>query len=170
VSSATVGSGQTVTITARYGGTSATATLTVLPPAQAPFSSLTVLVTFQPTGNPSGQFSLVVTPDAGNVTYTASDASGMSFTNGIPSNQNQTFTFNAIQPGAIAGVADFIWGPNSLNASSALLSLTLHPESVGGVLAGTITGTLSVTGTPFPAGGASVTLSGAITGSYFGLL
>jgi len=168
ISAGTVTTSQTVTITATYGGTSVQAVLTVLPAATAAFSSLNAVITFQPTGNPSGQLPLTITPDAGNVTYTAVEGIGISFINGTALNQNQTFTFNTFQPGVV-GFADFIWRPNSFNVSSASLTLTLHSAGSEGILLGTITGTLSITGTPYPAGGATVTLSGPITGNYTGL-
>jgi uncharacterized protein (TIGR03437 family) len=165
VSAAVVTSNQAVTITASYAGASMQAPLMVLPPAKALFSSLMTALTFAPIGSPSGQFPLTITPDSGNETYTATSGIGILFVNGTLSNQNQTFTFNAIQPGAI-GVADFIWGATSLKASSASLSLTLHQTGPAGVLLGTISGTLTITGTPYPAGGNSVTLSGTVQGSY----
>jgi uncharacterized protein (TIGR03437 family) len=166
VSTSMVASNQTVTIVATYNGSTAQATLTVTPPAGPLFSELIADLTFQPAGSPSGAFVLIITPDTGNVTYSASEGN-ISFTNGTLSNQGQTITFNGIQPGPV--LALFIFGSTSLDVSSATLSLTLKStSSLSSVLLGSITGTLSVTGVPYPSGGNAVTLSGAITGMYFG--
>ena len=76
----------------------------------------------------------------------------------------QTFTFNTISPLA----NDFYFGNPVLGAvwldpvSSATLNFTLKPADL---FTGSLSGTLSVTGTPY-GGGAAVTLSGAISGNY----
>jgi len=166
VSTSVVGSNQTVTITGAYSGTSAQANLAVTPPATALFSQLDALLTFEPVGSPSGPFGLIITPDAGNATFTASDGP-ITFTHGTVSNQGQTFTFDEVQPGFLV---EFIYGSSEVvGVSSAKLVLTLKSTSpLPSTLLGTITGTLSVTGTLYPPGTAG-SLSGTITGSYTGL-
>jgi uncharacterized protein (TIGR03437 family) len=166
ISTGAASSNQTATITATYVGSIAQATLTVTQAAgTAPFVSLLAPVTFQPVGYPSGQLVLQVTPNAGNVTYTAT-ISGLTFVNGVASNQNQTFTFSALQPGTLL-MPTLFYGTPTLQVSSASLTFTLAQSyAAGGFAAGSLTGTMNVTGTPIPAGGASVTASGAIVGNY----
>jgi trimeric autotransporter adhesin len=168
VSAGTVGSNQAVTITAAYNGSSAQATLTVTPAAAAAFSSLLSTLTFQPTGNPSSQFTLQVTPQAGNATYTAAIEGLPFFVNGTASNQNQTFTFTTLYSNAVTTSPAFMFNGSLLRVSSASLSFTLTvspAESGGGIANGSLSGTFSVTDTPV-LGGATVTASGAIGGIY----
>ena len=168
VSAGTVTSNQAVAITAAYNGSSAQATLTVTPPAAAAFSSLLLTVTFQPAGNPSSQFTLQVTPDAGNATYTAAIEALPFFVNGTASNQNQTFTFTTLYSSAVTTSPAFGFNGSLLRVSSASLSftLTINPaESGGGIANGSLSGTFRVTGAPV-LGGAPVTASGAIGGNY----
>jgi trimeric autotransporter adhesin len=165
ISTTAVASNQSVTITAAYGGNSAQAVMSLTPPAAPLFSSLIAVITFAPVGSSSSQFPLTITPDAGNVTYSATEASGMTFTGGTVSNQGQTFTFNNFRAG-VDNIAQFIYGANDIQASSVSMVVTLQPTPNTEGALGTITGTLTVTGTPFPAGGASMTLSGTLSGSY----
>ncbi len=165
VSTTTVSSNQTATITATYGGGSAQTSLSLTPAVTAaPFSSMILTVNFQPTGAPSGTLSITVTPNAGNATYTASFANGVAFTllNGTTTNQGGTFTFNTVQPNAKflpPGSGTF------LSVTAASFSFSLTPSAQLGPAYGSVTGMLSVTGSP-SSGAAAVTLSGAITGSY----
>jgi uncharacterized protein (TIGR03437 family) len=168
VSAGSVSSNQAVTITAAYNGSSAQTMLTVTPAAVAAFSSLLSTVTFQPTGNPSSQFTLQVTPQAGNATYTATIEGVPFFVNGTSSNQNQTFTFTTLYSSAVTTSPAFSFNGSLLRVSSASLSftLTVNPaESGGGTANGSLSGTFSVTGTSV-LGGSAVTASGVIGGNY----
>ena len=128
------------------------------------FSSLTAAITFEPNGGSSGQFSLTIAPNANGINYTATEALNISFINGTLSNSGQTFTFNSVQAG-VGFFALFDWGANSWVVSSASMTLTLQPNPAT-PSAGAITGSLTITGAPYPGGGAAVTLSGPINGAY----
>jgi uncharacterized protein (TIGR03437 family) len=167
ISTGAVGSNQTATLTATYGGSSAQATLSVTQaaaPANAAFVSLAATLAFQPAGHPSSDLFLLVTPDSGAVTFAATITPELTLTNGTASNKNQTFTSNDLQPGASAFI---IVGGTLLRVSSASLNFTLKQLDAGdGFATGSVTGTLSLKGTPYPTGGASVTVSGPIFGDY----
>jgi hypothetical protein len=54
-----------------------------------------------------------------------------------------------------------------MQVTNASFTITLTPgQSAFGYQTGSATGNLSVTGTPYPNGGTSVTLSGALVGTY----
>ncbi|HXK02687.1 MAG TPA: hypothetical protein VMS37_09815 [Verrucomicrobiae bacterium] len=168
VSVGTVASNQTVTITASYGGISKQTTLMVLAPATAVFSSLLTTLTYSPTGYPSGAFLLTITRDAGNTTYTATNGFGTLFVGGTLSNSTDgtlTFTFNAIKSGPL-GIPEFGWGLNAFNVSSTSMTLNLYPTVASYIYGGNISGTLTITGTPYPLGGNTATLSGTVQGGY----
>jgi len=169
VSVQSVTTSQAVTITATYGSASAQATITVMPGggASISFSSLTATLTFSPTGYSSGQFPLTITPNAGNGTYTGTSGIGVSFTNGTIS--GNTLTFNSLQPGSVFQTAEFDWGSNIFLATGVSMTLTLQPTSTVGVILGSITGTVSVTGTFFPGGGSAITLTGPLSGNFTAL-
>jgi len=159
ISTSAVNSTQAAGFTAFYGDQGEIATLSIIPAGAPFFSMLSAAPLFQPTGTGSCQTYLMVTPNAGNVTYTA-EAGTTTFDNGAVTNQGQTITFSSLQ----SGNNFFVCGSTDLSVSSGSLTFTLRPGSLG-YLHGTLSGTLSVTGTPI-AGGASVTLSGAISGTY----
>jgi uncharacterized protein (TIGR03437 family) len=163
VSTGVVTSNQTATITATYGGSSMQTSLTVTAAATASLKSLQASVTFQPAGSASFQTIITITPNAGNVSYSASLPGGASFINGTATNQGQTFTFSAVQPNG-----SFLVPPASifLVVASGSLNVTLTPTASSAAFAqGNISGTLSLTGSPL-GGGTALTLSGPITGSY----
>ncbi len=159
---AAVTSAQTVTITASYSGTSAEANLSVTAgPAAPPFTSLLCPCTFQPVGYPAFQANLEVLPNAGNTTYTATIPL-INWPSGTASNNNQTFTFNTVG----TGFSEFFYGGLELSpVTSATLSFTITPNQVAPSL-GNLSGTFSVTGTPYASGGAAQTVSGTIIGTY----
>jgi hypothetical protein len=124
-------------------------------------------VTFQPVGYPSFQLSFTVTANAGNMTYTAvidENAPSLTLLNGTAS--GQTITFETLKP-ALNPIAVIIFGSTVLNQlSAASLTFTLNQTlAVPGTAEGSLTGTFSVTGTPFGSS-TPVTLSGAIAGTY----
>jgi hypothetical protein len=138
--------------------------------AASPFIELIVIPTFQPAGYPSiSTATFVVTPDPGNATFTACIDGcdlGTVLINGTTGNQGQTFTFNALQ--STQGVILFAGSSTGLlQISSAALTFTLsQTTSSGNIVLGNVTGTLTVTGTPYGAAGNPVTLSGPISGTY----
>lgn len=155
---------QSVTITASYGGVSQQASLSVTAVTAPSFQSLTFLGTFQPSGFPSSMIDFTLIPNAGNATYTATIDGVLTMLNGVAMNNGLTFSFNA-------GVQSPSYFPlttvSILQVSSASMTFTLSPETTYTGFAGTVSGTLSVTGAPL-AGGNAVTLSGAVSGNYFG--
>ena len=172
VSTTTVGANQTATLTASYSGSSAQATLTVTPPSPPPFLTLSAApLLFQPVGFASGNIGLSLALNADNTTYTATIGGSPTFTNGTFSAQGQTFTANVLQPSTISPPYGLFVAPgtNFYLISGASLTFTLAPK-LAGFPTGNLSGTLSVTGTPYPGGGAPVTLSGAISGSYVATL
>jgi len=180
ISTGTVSSSQSVIITATYGGGSSQAMLTVTQAAatNAVVQQISILsADFFPVGYPAielGPILVSANPalNPADTTYTAqigdSLAVAIGFLNGVASNQNQTFTFSTLENGS--GSFSFPGGPN-LTVSSATLIFTLGPPTTGsdgpgGADKGGLTNaTLSFTGTPVD-GGASVTISGPITGTY----
>jgi hypothetical protein len=130
------------------------------PPLIAPFTSLTATATFKPAGYAQGTVSFTLTPNAGASTYTAAVSSATTFINGTVSNQGQTFTFNSLQPGF-----NQFAGGIQLTATSGSMTFTLTQTSVqGGQASGTLTGTLTITGSGILGG--VITASGPITGTY----
>jgi uncharacterized protein (TIGR03437 family) len=170
VSTSSVTSSQTITITATYAGGSTQATLTLKASGGGsslpPFTAIEAVCTYQPNGYPAEQLILSILPNAGNVTYTASVVSegpGLTFVNGMAS--NQTITFASLQQGPDGTSPVFLVGTTSLAVSNASLTFTLIPMPTT-PLVGNVSGTLTVTGTPFPSGGATVTIAGNIVGTY----
>jgi uncharacterized protein (TIGR03437 family) len=168
VSTATVTSDQTVAIMATYNGSTASANITVKSAALT-FLKLSGFPIFQPTGSPSDTFNFELTPDAGNVTYTANVDSGFYFVGGTVSNQGKTFTFNQVRP-AFGNLALFDYLGNVIQIFSGTMNLTLAPNSSPSGLSksGKLSGTLSLTGTNYyPVSGGAVNLSGSIAGDYY---
>jgi len=129
----------------------------------APFANLVGTVTFQPFGSPSGQVIFTVTPNAGNLSFSASVSGGATFINGNAGNNNQTFSFVGMQPGGLF-VAPGLSTP--LTVTGGYLNFTITPTTSGIVgNEGSLAGTMSVTGTPGN-GAAPITLTGAISGTY----
>lgn len=135
------------------------------PATTAPlFLQLTSSVLFQPSESASGNVFITVTPNAGNVTYSARIGL-LIFTNGTATNEGQTLTFNSVQP-------DGFFGPPSgasMIPSGGELILTLVQTATGsGGTRGNVTGSWSVTGRPFgsPVGSSPGTISGTIVGTY----
>jgi hypothetical protein len=120
-------------------------------------------------GFASGPLALFpITLNADHVTYSVT-VGGPVLTNGTFSNNGLTFTANALQSSTITPPYGIFVAPgeNEFRVSTESLTITLTQTSaVGTSIGGTFTGTLSVTGTPFPSGGSAVTLSGPIQGQY----
>ncbi len=165
ITTQTVTSSVMVTISASYNGPAVTQQFTLSAPVPAPFQSVDCLVTFEPSGYPSSQITINITPNAGNLSFTG-DLISMTFINGVPSNNDQTFTFTAFQAGIFNQPPVLVTSTGSYEVSSAALTITLKQSSPYINLLGTVSGTMSVTGTPYPQGGAAVTLSGQIVGTY----
>lgn len=164
---------QPFTITAAYNGQSVVTSLTVTSAtASSPFTEIIVIPTFQPAGYPAiTTASFTVTPDAGNATYTAcidGCQSGAVLLNGTTSDQGKTFTFNTLQAGRSNNILFAGSSTGLLQLSS--ISLTFSTSQFNAISAGsangTITGTLTATGTPYLASGAAITLSGPLSGNY----
>jgi hypothetical protein len=142
------------------------------PPASNPYASFLVdSATFQPVNFASGLVLLFpFTANADNLTYSVGlSGAGATLTNGIFTNNGQTFAANALQSNVtVPPYGVFIApGGNQFLVSSASLGFSATPTSTfGNTVFGNIAGTLTVTGTPFPYGGASTTLQGAISGTY----
>jgi hypothetical protein len=125
------------------------------------FSELICNCTYQPTGYPAQIALVTVLPNAGNTTYSAT-LSGLQFINGTAS--NLTFAFNEFQSAFGPTTPLFYVGTTALQVSAVALTFTLTP--MANPIAGNVAGVLTVTGTPYPAGGASITVSGNIIGTY----
>jgi hypothetical protein len=124
---------------------------------------------FQPSGSASGNLVLTLTPNAGNQTWSAAFGE-VTFTNGVFTGGGLTFTANALQSNTISPPYGLFTAPggNFYLVSSASLTFTLAPTFTGGgAQEGSFAGTLTVIGTPYPGGGAPVTLSGAISSSEY---
>jgi uncharacterized protein (TIGR03437 family) len=161
VSAATVISDQTATITASYGGTSAQAVLTVTPPPPLSFSSLVISGNWNIPGYPALFIGWTLQPNNGVATFTVTGADVPTFGDCTASNGNTAFTCTALSQGLqIVANAAF-----EIEVSSGSLAFTLTPPAPSTPL-GTVTGTLSVTGSSLISGGAAQTYSGSITGSY----
>jgi hypothetical protein len=87
------------------------------------FLSLTATPTFQLVGYPSGVVVLTMTPNAGNVTFSASVGS-LNVTGGILSNQGTTITFAPQQVTGLGSFFDYASG-GLYRVSSFSLSVTL---------------------------------------------
>ncbi|HLK62561.1 MAG TPA: IPT/TIG domain-containing protein [Bryobacteraceae bacterium] len=166
VTTGSVNATQSVTITATYGGGSAQASLSVTAPPSggtvANFSSLIATVTYQPTGSPSSQTIIEVTPNAGNTTFTA-NLTGLMLLNGTFSNQGQTLTFTTAQPQLQGYPPIYVVGTTQFYVSSMNLTLSF-PGPITSF--GNVGGSLSFSGHTITDGSA-VSFSGAITGTYF---
>jgi uncharacterized protein (TIGR03437 family) len=156
-----------VTITASFGGGSASATLSVTASAPAaPFKELFLSFVLSAQGYPSsGLTPFLLTPNNGSPTFSA--ASGMTFTDCSASNGLLTFSCSTLSPSLQEFAA---LGYPTLVVTSASLQFTLNPggSSTPGVT-GSLSGSLSVTGTAFNgtvSGGAPVTISGPLSGTY----
>lgn len=123
------------------------------------FLELSGIVTFQPTSAPSQRFSISLTPNAGNVTYSAR-VNGATFLNGTATNQGRTFTFNTIQPNGLFFTTEGTF--TSVTAGSLIVTVT-PTGGFGKTTLGDVAGSISVTGSR---GGPPLTLAGAITGTY----
>jgi uncharacterized protein (TIGR03437 family) len=156
---------ETAIVTASYGGVSQQATFTITPGSSPAFTSLSSQILYSPPGATAFQTSLAVSPNAGNTTYSATLEGGqLVLVNGTVSSDGSTFSFNA----GFASGGTFTYNATStLKVSTATLTFRLQPDQAHGVTlnTGTLSGTLSVTGTP-QAGGSAVTLTGAISGQY----
>ncbi len=147
-------------------------------------ASLMANVTYQPSGFPSSQLMIQITPNAGDSTYTARTIGNImvAFANGtaVIRGHAQTFTFDSITPGRNMVVL----GSSYLSVTGASLLLALDPTSTspnvsGG--SGSVSGTLSLTTTPYAGwgpngksphsstagkGDTNVATSGQLIGSY----
>jgi hypothetical protein len=124
---------------------------------------------FLPGGFNAGTVLLELTPNADNSTYSAKLNGGATFTNGIFSANGLSFSASVLQPNATVPPYGYFLAPDSTRYVVSSGSLTFNLGATvtsSNVQMGNITGTLSVTGTPY-GGGAQVTLSGPISGPYF---
>ncbi len=127
-------------------------------------------LSFQPTGFPSGTVSLSLSLNASGGTYLTNINGGLPIlTDGVFASSGGSFSAGALQP----NVTYPPYGVFALSNTSVFLvqtasvHFTVSPTfASGGVQFGSLTGTLTVTGTPYPGGGAAVTVSGPISGSY----
>ncbi len=113
-----------------------------------------------------------LTPNADNSTYSAKLNGGATFTNGIFTANGLSFSASVLQPNATVPPYGYFLAPDSTRyvVSSGSLTFNLGASVISSnVQTGNITGTLSITGTPY-GGGAQVTLSGPISGPYFATL
>jgi hypothetical protein len=136
------------------------------------FSSFGPVETFFLPGLTSGAVLLELTPNADNSSYSAKLNGGVTFTNGIFTANGLSFSASVLQPNATVPPYGYFLAPDSTRyvVSSGSLTFNLASSVISSnVQTGTITGTLSITGTPY-GGGAQVTLSGPISGPYFATL
>jgi len=127
---------------------------------------------FQPGGFTGGTVLLAVTPNADNSTYSAQLNGGATFTNGTFTGNGLMFSASVLQPNATVQTYGYFLAPDSTRYVVASGSLTFNLNASplsSNAQTGTITGTLSITGTPY-GGGAPVTLSGPISGPYLATL
>ena len=127
---------------------------------------------FQPAGFAAGTVLLALTPNADNSTYSAQLNGGATFTNGIFTGNGLSFSASILQPNSSNPPYGYFLTPDSQRflVSSGSLNFNLNSSAISSnVQTGNITGTLSITGTPY-GGGAPVTLSGPISGPYLGTL
>jgi len=123
---------------------------------------------FLPAGFASGAVLLELTPNADNSTYSAKLNGGATFTNGIFTGNGLSFSASILQANATVPPYGYFLAPDSTRyvVSSGSLNFSLNTSvTSGNTQTGNITGTLSITGTPY-GGGAQVTLSGPISGPY----
>jgi Caspase domain len=127
---------------------------------------------FQPEGHASTQIMIVVTPNAGNATYTGSILGTISATlvNGTFSDQGSTLIFKSLQSSARSS---FALDGKRYSISAAELSIKLSPgsSSTANRAMGTISGSLRLTGNPIskigqPSGSPAETVTGQIIGSF----
>ena len=124
---------------------------------------------FPPAGFPAGTVLLQLTPNADNSTYSATLNGGVTFTNGIFTANGLSFSASVLEPNATVPPYGYFLAPDSTRYVVSSGSLTFNLGSTvtsSNVQTGNISGTLSITGTPY-GGGAQVTLSGPISGPYF---
>jgi len=127
---------------------------------------------FLPAGFTPGTVLLELTPNADNSTYSAELNGGVTFTNGTFSGNGLTFSASVLQPNATVPPYGYFLAPDSTRyvVSNASLTFNLNASVVSSnTQTGNISGTLSITGTPY-GGGSQVTLSGSISGPYFATL
>jgi len=127
---------------------------------------------FLPAGFASGTVLVELTPNADNSTYSAKLNGGVTFTNGIFTSNGLSFSASVLQPNATVPPYGYFLAPDSSRfvVSSGSLTFNLNSSVVSSnTQTGNITGTLSITGTPY-GGGAQVTLSGPISGPYLATL
>jgi len=127
-------------------------------------------LSFQPGGFPSGNVTLSLNLNASGGTYMTSVNGGFPvLTDGVFASSGGAFSAGALQsnitvppygPFAAPGGAVYL-------VQTASVHFTVTPSfASGGVEHGGLVGTLTVTGTPYPGGGAPVTVSGPISGNY----
>jgi len=128
-----------------------------------------VAMFWQPAGFAAGTVLLTLTPNPDNSTYSAQLNGGATFTNGIFTGNGLAFSASVLQPNATVPPYGYLLEPDSTRyvVSSGSLTFNLNASVISGnTQAGNISGTLSISGTPY-GGGAQVTLSGPISAPYF---
>ena len=131
-----------------------------------------VVMQWQPAGFAAGTILLTLTPNADNSSYSAQINGGATFTNGIFTGNGLSFSASVLQPNTAIPPFGYLLEPDSTRYVVSSGSLTFNLGSTvisSNVQTGNISGTLSITGTPY-GGGAQVTLSGPISGPYFATL
>jgi hypothetical protein len=127
-------------------------------------------LSFQPGGFPSGTVSLSLNLNGSGGTYLTSVNGGFpTLTDGVFASSGGSFSAGALQ----ANVTVPPYGPFATPGGSLFLTqtasvhFTVTPSfESGGVQFGSLVGTLTVTGTPYPGGGTAVTITGPISGNY----
>lgn len=131
-----------------------------------------MVMQWQPAGFAAGTVLLTLTPNADNSTYSAQINGGATFANGIFTGNGLSFSASVLQPNTAVPPFGYLLEPDSTRYVVSSGSLTFNLGSTvisSNVQTGNISGTLSITGTPY-GGGAQVTLSGPISGPYFATL
>jgi hypothetical protein len=124
-------------------------------------------VTLQPQGAPSMTVHIVITPDAGQMSYTARVANGPTFTKGTLSIDGKTFNFNSVRAGDMYALESSVY-----RASSGQLTVTLSRTpnpSDDSQESGSVSGVFTLVSTPafsIVQGTQTLTLTGRVLGTY----
>ena len=162
LSAGAVTPGQTVTITATYGGTSAQATVMTTQAAGLSFSTLTLVGSWQLGSFQKAPVEWLLQPDSGAATWTASDGSLLPTFLGC-ADAGGASTISCSTVAAFPANLLVTSGGIFLNVTSGSLTFTVTanaPSSYNG----TFSGTFSVAGTD--SSGNTHSYSGPITGDY----
>jgi uncharacterized protein (TIGR03437 family) len=162
ISTSSVSSNLTAEIAASYDGGNVQALLSILPAVTPNFKQLDLVVTFSPTGYPSLNVGVQLSPNTGVSTFTAVVNGNFTLSNCTASADGLAFTCSSLGPGL--NVLSAVGYP-VLILSSASLQFTLSPGGASSGYDGTVNGNLSVTGGTAPPF-TGTTLSSALLGQY----